>query len=125
MEDQKSKAKIMFLCKTAPYGTIYEQEAIEAMIMFSAYEQDISVAFIGDGVLSLKKGQNPSLINIKNFSQTYLVIIDDFEVSHLYVEKESLEERGMKEEDLLTEVEVLQRADLINRIDEMKVILPF
>ncbi|MHB1664053.1 MAG: sulfurtransferase complex subunit TusC [bacterium] len=125
MEDQKSKAKIMFLCKTAPYGTIYEQEAIEAMIMFSAYEQDISVAFIGDGVLSLKKGQNPSLINIKNFTQTYLVIIDDFEVSHLYVEKESLEERGMKEEDLLTEVEVLQRADLMNRIDEMKVILPF
>ncbi|MHB1679181.1 MAG: sulfurtransferase complex subunit TusC [bacterium] len=125
MEDQKSKAKIMFLCKTAPYGTIYEQEAIEAMIMFSAYEQDISVAFIGDGVLSLKKGQNPSLINIKNFSQTYLVIIDDFEVSHLYVEKESLEERGMKEEDLLTEVEVLQRADLIHRMDEMKVILPF
>ncbi|MHB1645096.1 MAG: sulfurtransferase complex subunit TusC [bacterium] len=125
MVDQESKAKIMFLCKTAPYGTIYEQEAIEAMIMFSAYEQDISVAFIGDGVLSLKKGQNPSLINIKNFTQTYLVIIDDFEVSHLYVEKESLEERGMKEEDLLTEVEVLKRADLISRIDEMKVILPF
>ncbi len=125
MEDQKSKAKIMFLCKTAPYGTIYEQEVIEAMIMFSSYEQDIRVAFIGDGVFSLKKGQNPSLINIKNFAQTYLVLIDDFEVSHLYVEKESLDERGMKEEDLLTEVEVLQRADLISKIDEMKVVLPF
>ncbi len=123
MKDQK--AKIMFVCRTAPYGTIYEQEAIEAMIMFSSYEQDISVAFIGDGVFSLKKGQDPSLINIKNFTQTYLVLKDDFEISHLYVEKESLEERGVREEDLLAEVEVIPRAELRNKIDEMKVLLPF
>ncbi|MCL4542577.1 MAG: sulfurtransferase complex subunit TusC [Deltaproteobacteria bacterium] len=123
MGDQKTK--IMFICSTAPYGTIYEQEAIEAMIMFSSYEQDISVAFIGDGVFSLKKGQDPSLLNIKNFTQTYLVIKDDFEVSHLYVEKESLKERGLDESDLITEVEVLDRNVLRQKMDEMKALLPF
>ncbi len=124
MSEQK-KTKVMFVCRTAPYGTIYEQEAIEAMIMFGAYEQDISVSFVGDGVFSLKKGQDTSLVGKKNFSMTYPILIDDFEISHIYVEKESLEERGLKEDDLATEVEIIDRNTLKQKMDEMKAILPF
>ena len=101
---EQEKTSVMFVCRTAPYGTIFEQEAIEAMVMFGAYEQDISVVFVDDGVLSLKKGQDPSLLGKKNFSMTYMILKDDFEISHIYVEKESLVERGMSESDLITEV---------------------
>lgn len=125
MAEQGQKTKVMFICKSAPYGTIYEQEAIEAMIMFGAYEQDISVAFINDGVFSLKKGQDTSLLGKKNFSMTYMVLKDDFEINHIYVEKESLEERAMAEADLITEVEVLDRKALRKKMDEMKALLPF
>ncbi len=124
MEEQE-KTKVMFLCRKAPYGTIFEQEAIEAMVMFGAYEQDISVTFMDDGVFSLKKGQDPSLLGKKNFSKTYMILKDDFEISHLYVEKESLEERGLTEDDLITEVEILDRGALRKKMDEMKAFIPF
>ncbi|MGC8554044.1 MAG: sulfurtransferase complex subunit TusC [Candidatus Acidulodesulfobacterium sp.] len=122
---EQEKTKVMFVCRTAPYGTIYEQEAIEAMVMFGAYEQDISVTFTGDGVFSLKKGQDTSLLGKKNFSMTYPILIDDFEISHIYVEKESLEERGMTEDDLATEVEIIDRSGLKQKMAEMKALLPF
>lgn len=122
---EQEKTKVMFVCRTAPYGTVYEQEAIEAMVMFGAYEQDISVSFIGDGVFSLKKGQDTSLLGKKNFSMTYPILIDDFEISHIYAEKESLEERGMGVEDLITEVEIVDRNSLKQKMNEMKALLPF
>ena len=122
---EQEKTKVMFVCRTAPYGTIYEQEAIEAMVMFGAYEQYISVTFTGDGVFSLKKGQDTSLLGKKNFSMTYPILIDDFEISHIYVEKESLEERGLTEDDLATEVEIIDRNSLKQKMGEMKALLPF
>ena len=122
---EQEKTKVMFVCRTAPYGTIYEQEAIEAMVMFGAYEQDISVTFTGDGVFSLKKGQDTSLLGKKNFSMTYPILIDDFEISHIDVEKESLEERGLTEDDLATEVEIIDRNSLKQKMGEMKALLPF
>ncbi len=121
----QEKTKVMLVCRTAPYGTIYEQEAIEAMIMFGAYEQDISVSFIGDGVFSLKKGQDTAFLGKKNFSMTYPVLIDDFEISHIYVEKESLEERGLSGDDLIAEVEIVGRNVLKQKMNEMKAMLPF
>ena len=124
MEEQK-KTKVMFVCRTAPYGTIFEQEAIEAMIMFGAYEQDISVSFVGDGVFSLKKGQDTALLGKKNFSMAYPILIDDFEISHIYVEKESLEERDLSVDDLMTEVEIVDRNLLKQKMKEMKALLPF
>lgn len=122
---ENEKTKVMFVCRTAPYGTVFEQEAIEAMVMFGAYEQDIKVAFVDDGVFSLKKGQDPSLAGKKNFSLTYMILKDDFEISDIYVEKESMEERGLAVTDLITEVEVLSREELRQKMNEMKAFLPF
>lgn len=122
---EQEKTKVMFICRTAPYGTVFEQEAIEAMVMFGAYEQDISVAFLDDGVFSLKKGQNPSLVGKKNFSMAYMILKEDFEISNIYVEKESLQERGLTEDDLITEVEVLDRDALRKKMDENKAFLSF
>ena len=65
------------------------------------------------------------MLGKKNFSMTYPILIDDFEISHIYVEKESLEERGMGVEDLITEVEIVDRNSLKQKMNEMKALLPF
>ncbi len=122
---EQEKTKVMFICRTAPYGVAFEQEAIEAMVMFGAYEQDVRVAFLDDGVFSLKKGQDPSSLGKKNFSRTYEILKDDFDISNIYVEKESLEERGLSEGDLVAEVEILDRNALRQKMNEMKALLSF
>ena len=91
--------KFMYVNRKAPYGTIYAWESLEVVLIGAAFEQDVSLAFIDDGVYQLTKGQSTSGIGMKNFSATYAAL-GDYEVNKIYVEKESLEERGLTLDDL-------------------------
>jgi tRNA 2-thiouridine synthesizing protein C len=98
--DTSVKKKFMFVNRKGPYGTIYALEALEVVLISAAFEQDVSLAFLDDGVFQLMQGQNTSGIGMKNFSPTYRAL-GDYDVKKLYVEKESLLERGLKPEDLM------------------------
>ncbi len=91
--------KFLYVNRKAPYGTIYAQEALEVVLIGAAFDQDVSLAFLDDGVFQLTKGQDTKEIGLKNFSATYRAL-GDYEVTKLYVEKESLEERGLTLDDL-------------------------
>jgi tRNA 2-thiouridine synthesizing protein C len=91
--------KMMYVNRKAPYGTIYAWESLEVVLIGAAFEQDVSLAFLDDGVYQLTKGQDTSGIGMKNFSPTYTAL-GDYEINKIYVEKESLEERGLTLDDL-------------------------
>jgi tRNA 2-thiouridine synthesizing protein C len=91
--------KMMYINRKAPYGTIYAWESLEVVLIGAAFEQDVSMVFMDDGVYQLTKGQDTKGIGMKNFSPTYAAL-GDFEVTKIYVEKESLEERGLTLDDL-------------------------
>ena len=91
--------KFMYVNRRAPYGTIYAWESLEVVLIGAAFEQDVSLAFIDDGVYQLTKGQDTAGLEMKNFSPTYSAL-GDYEVNKIYVEKESLEERGLTLDDL-------------------------
>ncbi len=116
--------KFMYVNRKAPYGTIYALESLEVVLIAAAFEQDVSLAFIDDGVYQIKKGQDTQQIGMKNFSPTYRAL-EGYDVEKLYVEAESLAERGLTEDDLLVPVEVMSRKDLARLMDEQDVILSF
>jgi tRNA 2-thiouridine synthesizing protein C len=89
----------LYLNRKAPYGTIYAWESLEVVLIGAAFDQDVSLAFVDDGVFQLTKGQNTAAIGMKNFSPTYAAL-GDYEVKKVFVEKESLEERGLSLDDL-------------------------
>jgi len=91
--------KFLYVNRKAPYGTIYALESLEVVLIGAAFEQDVSLAFLDDGVFQLTKGQNTDGIGIKNFSPTFRAL-GDYEVTKLFVERESLAERGLTEDDL-------------------------
>ncbi len=92
--------KFLYVNRKAPYGTVYALESLEVVLIGAAFDQDVSVAFIDDGVFQIVKGQDTTGIGMKNFSPTYRAL-GDYEVTKLYVEKESLEERGLTAADLM------------------------
>ena len=130
--------KFMYMNTKAPYGTIYALESLEVVLIGAAFEQDVSLAFIGDGVYQLAKGQNTDGIGMKNFSPTYAAL-GDYDVNKIYVEKESLEERGLTLDDLqhLTwedededwaekdSIRLVSRSELADVIDDQDVVLSF
>ncbi|TVP77846.1 sulfurtransferase complex subunit TusC [Thioalkalivibrio sp.] len=116
--------KFMYVNRKAPYGTIYALESLEVVLIAAAFEQDVSMAFLDDGVYQLKKGQDTKGIGQKNFSPTYRAL-EGYDVEKLYVEAESLAERGLSEDDLLVPVEVMSREALAELMNEQEVILSF
>ncbi len=92
--------KFLYINRRAPHGTNYAQEGLEVALIGAAFDQEVSIAFLDDGVFQLKTGQDTKSIGSKNFSATYRAL-GDYEVKRVYVEKESLVARGLTEGDLM------------------------
>ena len=128
----------MYVNRHAPHGTIYALEGLEVVLIGADFDQDVSMAFIGDGVFQLKKGQDTTDSDIKNFSPTYRAL-GDYDVTQLYVERESLEERGLAIGDLMDltwedeeddwaekpSIRVVNRQELSDLLETQDVILNF
>jgi tRNA 2-thiouridine synthesizing protein C len=128
MEEGESGAekvkRLMIVNRKAPYGTIYALESLEVVLIGAAFDQDVSLVFVDDGVYQLKEGQQTKEIGQKNFSPTYRAL-EGYDVEKLYVEQESLEVRGLTVDDLLVPVEVLPAAKLGALMEEQDVVLSF
>jgi len=103
--------RFMYVNRRAPYGTIYALECLEVVLVAAAFDQDVSVVFVDDGVYQLKKDQDTTAIGMKNFSKTYRAL-DDYDVEKIYVEQESLQSRGLSEDDLIIDVEIVAAENL-------------
>jgi tRNA 2-thiouridine synthesizing protein C len=114
--------RFMYVNRRAPYGTIYALECLEVVLVAAAFDQDVSVVFLDDGVCQLKKNQDTTGIGMKNFSKTYGAL-DDYDVEKIYVEKESLDARGLTADDLVIPVEVLAADDLREVMAQQDVII--
>lgn len=90
----------MYLNRRSSFGTVYAIESLEVVLIAAAFEQDVSLAFMDDGVYQIVEGQNTDGIGMKNFSKTFHAL-GDYDINKLYVSKESLEERGLSESDLM------------------------
>ena len=116
--------KFMYVNRKAPYGTIYALESLEVVLISAAFDQDVSLAFIDDGVYQIAKGQRTKAIDVKNFSPTYRAL-EGYDIEKLYVAKESLDERGLTEDDLLVDVQVVSAAEMADLMDQQDVVLSF
>ena len=127
MDDQIESGivkKLLYINRRAPHGTIYAHEALEVVLIGAAFEQDVSLAFIDDGVFQLKKDQDTSDIHTKNFSKIYKAL-EMYDVEKLFVEKESLEKRGLTEDDLSVDVKVINSSEMKKLITDSEVIFNF
>ena len=116
--------KFMYVNRRAPYGTIYALESLEVVLIAAAFEQDVTLVFMDDGVYQIKKGQSTEGIGVKNFSPTYRAL-EGYDVEKLYVETESLEARGLTTDDLVVPVQVVDKDQLAALLEVQDVSLSF
>ena len=116
--------KFMYVNRKAPYGTVYALEGLEVVLITAAFDQDVTMVFVDDGVFQIKKDQETSGINMKNFSPTYRAL-EGYEVEKVYADKESLEARGLSADDLVIPVEILSSEQIADLMDAQDVIVSF
>ncbi len=128
----------MYLNRKAPYGTVYALESLEVVLIGAAFDQDVSLAFLDDGVYQIIKQQKTDSVGMKNFSSTYNAL-GDYDVNKVYVSKESLAERGLSKDDLMdlvyededddwaekSSINIIANAELASVIADQDVVLSF
>ncbi len=130
--------KFLYVNRKAPHGSIYALESLEVVLIGAAFEQDVSLAFVDDGVYQLMQNQDTGAIGSKNFSPTYRAL-GDYDVNKIYVEQESLKMRGLNKDDLMPltyededddwaekdSIRVVSSVELAEIIEQQDVILNF
>ena len=140
MENEEGQVikKFMYMNRKSPYGTIYALESLEVVLISAAFDQDVSLTFTDDGVYQLMKNQKTEGIGMKNFSSTYAAL-GDYEIKKIYIDQESLDERGLSISDLQelvwedededyaekSSINLVSRAELANIMNEQDIVMSF
>jgi tRNA 2-thiouridine synthesizing protein C len=106
--------KILFVSRQAPYGNSRSREALDAILAASAYDQELSLLFMDDGIFQLIKHQNSCLIAQKNMGSS-LQALELYGIDNIYCHTDSLKKRGLTKSDL-----ILEQVEMIDDIQVNK-----
>lgn len=114
----------MFVNRRAPHGTLYAWEGLELALTAAAFEQQVSLVFMDDGVFQLKRGQEPEVLGFKHFARAFTAL-PDYDIETVYVERESLEGRGLSAGDLCVPVQLIDADALRDLMQEQDLFFSF
>ena len=123
--NKKPAKKLLFISRHAPYGSSLAKDALDAILASSAYDQQLSILFMDDGVFQLLANQAASEIAQKSFS-SLLPVLPLYEINSIYVHCESLEKRQITINELvLNSVQIIDSAAICRLLAQQDQLLSF
>ncbi|MCG6437673.1 sulfurtransferase complex subunit TusC [Vibrio parahaemolyticus] len=117
-------SQLTYLFRSAPHGSAAGREGVDALLAASAYCEDITVIFIGDGVYQLLLGQEPSGILSKDYAPM-LKLFDLYDIEQVFVCSESLAQRGLAQADLVIDTQALSLEQVKEKLQQAGKLLSF
>ncbi len=114
--------KILFVNRRPAYAGVHGEETLEAALIAAAFGQQVHLAFLDDGVYQVMKDQDPAGLGRKSLGQA-LSEVGEQDIDHVWVERESLAERGIAEDRLVPPATVVDRPAMARLMAEMDIIL--
>ena len=111
----------LFVLRKPAHSGAYVQELLDIILTTAAFDQKVSILLLDDGVFQLKNGQHPENIGMKD-SAAIFNALEIYDVRDIYIEAESLQERGLKGSDLCLPVEEFYRKDIAGLIKRFDVV---
>ena len=115
--------KYLFVMRQSPNVSGRVQETLDQLLTTAAFDQQVGVLFADDGVLQLKAAQNPQSLAFKQTSSVFQAL-EIYDVRQLWVENESMRERGLGVDDLILPAEPIARRDVGRLIADYNIIIP-
>jgi tRNA 2-thiouridine synthesizing protein C len=109
------KKSLSFVFDKPLHGNVLAQEFLDVLLMAAAFDQNVSLFFTGDGVYALLKDQNPGVLEMKNNTPLFDAL-EIYDVDDVCVEQQSLDERGLKVEQLVCDLTSLSRLEMNKKI---------
>jgi tRNA 2-thiouridine synthesizing protein C len=119
------RKKILFISRHAPYGSSLAKDALDAILAASAYDQELSLLFMDDGVFQLLANQDSQEIAQKNFA-SILPVLPVYEINSIYVHCESLIKRQITINELvLDSVQIIDSKAICSLLAQQDQLLSF
>ncbi len=116
--------RLLFIVRTAPYGTIRGREALDAVLAASAFEQEISLLYLDDGIFQLLVRQDGAAVGQKTASGP-IAALPHFDVDRIFGGAYDLCKRGLRVEDLIPGVQLLENEEIGALIAKQDLVLSF
>ena len=97
--------------RTPPHYGVHLQEKLDILLTTAAFEQNLALLFLDDGVFQLKKTQQTEKQSLKDTSSIFNAL-EMYDVNRLYIEAESMQHRGLTTSDLSLPVEVIESKNI-------------
>lgn len=114
--------KFLFILRKPPHCGAQVQETLDIILTAAAFDQPVSILLLDDAVFQLKMEQNPQNARLKDTAAIYKAL-EIYDVTAIYTEAESLQERGLKPGDLLLPVQEFYRKDIAALMKQFDVLV--
>ncbi len=96
----------VYLLRQAPYHSSLAREALDMVLATAAFDQQVSLLFINDGVFQLQNQQQAERLQQKNIGKT-LQALSLYDVNAIFYCEASLTTRGLKATSLFSAAKAL------------------
>ena len=86
--------KYLYLLRQAPYNSSLAREALDMVLATAAFDQQVQLLFMHEGVLQLQNKQNTEHLQQKNIEKT-LQAFALYDIEDIYYCSASLAQRGL------------------------------
>ncbi|WP_339337747.1 sulfurtransferase complex subunit TusC [uncultured Oceanicoccus sp.] len=114
--------RILLICRKAPYGNSLARETAEIALAAGAFDQELAIAFIGDGVWQLLDQQDSGDIQQKNH-QKLLAAFELYGINESYVDSEALTEREIDNSKLSISAKPVNQDQLTELFEQADILL--
>ncbi len=108
---------VVILLRQPPHGTLYPVEGLRMTVAVSGDFEPITIA-INDGVFAFLKDVDKTMYSM------HIDFIKNIDLD-IFIDKKSLDERGLTKDDLVEQVEVKEHSEILKMIADSSVTIPF
>ena len=114
---------ILGIINSSPTGSSNSHEAIEMLMVYAAFDFEVSILLRGSAVLHLQQEQQPEVLKIKNYS-ALLKALDLYDVKNLYVDEKAMADYQCQADENI-HFELIDNESIVEHIAQYSEVLNF
>ncbi|WP_394249296.1 sulfurtransferase complex subunit TusC [Vibrio profundi] len=116
--------KVAFVFHSLPHSTSSGREGLDALLAASAYTEDISVFFLGDGVTQLLANQQPDSVLSRDYISAFK-LMDLYDIENIYACSASLDRLGLAHAEKVIDVDIIPPEQIKQHLADCEQVLTF
>lgn len=116
--------QFLIVCRHPPYGSSQARDALDVAMATAAFDQQVAMLFLGDGVLQLLNTQDGAAIEQKSHDKQ-LGALPLYDIDSLYVDAHSLRLHGLDSDDLVLPAQLVTDEEISSLFSSHPVVLGF